>query len=143
MRFNNLKRAETYSKLLAPLYIISCALELFCVWTWNGGMILFVSIFLFGLPLIFVLLPILGAYMFKAKRGWSILLSYLCSLTALPFLITACRSFPLRRMIDARPHYERLSITFSVATVVSLAFFLIIATVSMVYCLKTYQLGSK
>lgn len=139
MTSDNDKKNQWCRNLLASLYIITCILALLCFCFWIGGMILFISLFTFGIPLFLMLLPALGGYMFKAKRWWSVLMSYLCSLTALPVLVAACQDFPLKRMTDEAGHSETLSVTFSVIAVISFIVFLIVATLSMIYCLDTYK----
>lgn len=143
MTSDNDKKEQRYCDLLASLYTITCTSVLLCFCFWIGGTILFISLFTFGIPLFLMLLPALGGYMFKAKSWWSVLLSYLCSLTVLPALIAACQDFPLKRMVDEAPHYETLSATFSVIAVVTFSLFLIVATLSMIYCLGTYKNCSK
>lgn len=122
------------------LYTITCMLEIYCFIAWISiEWIIFFSLFTFGLPLLFTILPAIGFYMFKAKRWWSILLNYFFSLSVVPSLLVSLENFPLKRMVDEAPHYETLSREMSYFIIVTFISFLVVATMSAVYCLMTYK----
>ena len=97
-------RKEDRSRLLFStfglLYTITCMLDIYCFIAWISiEWIIFFSLFTFGLPLLFTILPAIGFYMFKAKRWWSILLNYFFSLSVVPSLLVSLENFPLKRII--------------------------------------------
>lgn len=56
---------------LLILYYISYVLVLFAFLEWEGRMIAFITIVLFGIPLIAFFLPFVGGVMFSTKNGLS------------------------------------------------------------------------
>lgn len=68
---------------LSLAYLISLIGFLFMVYNWMGGLIIWISIYFLGLPLLYVCLPFLGLLMFMRRGKVRIVLSFLTSLTPL------------------------------------------------------------
>lgn len=90
---------------LSLAYLISLIVFLFMVYHWMGGLIIWFSIYFFGIPLIYVLLPFLGLLMFMLKSKVRIVASFLISLTPLSYLIPALESFPFTVQTTAAGAY--------------------------------------
>ncbi|MBM7642321.1 hypothetical protein [Streptococcus loxodontisalivarius] len=118
--------------ILLSLYGLSYSLVFYMIWQWNWGTILFLSIFLFGLPYFLLLLPYFGLLMFTTKRLFSIILAFLTTLVPAFILLLMLDNFPLQRMVDERPSYETLSPIFSILAIASVVLFLLISVLSLI-----------
>lgn len=82
-------RLDRRLEWLSLAYFISLIVFLFMVYHWMGGLIIWISIYFFGIPLLYVCLPFLGLLMFMRRSKVRIVLSFLTSLTPLYYLIPA------------------------------------------------------
>lgn len=122
-----------YLSYLKWAFLVSYLLVVCAIWLWNGPTILFLSIFLLGLPLLGLLLPLAGVAMFTAKKEWSVILLYLITLPSPLFCLYLIFSsgFPLRKMITEAGHYEELPASMAWFLISSLLAFLLISTLSV------------
>ena len=121
-------------------YLISLIVFLFMVYHWMGGLIIWFSIYFFGIPLIYVLLPFLGLLMFKLGSRVRIVLSFLISLTPLSYLISALQTFPFTVQTTAAGHTAPISVPLTVGILLSAFIFFLISMISFWYCLRAYPL---
>ena len=84
---------------------VSYVLMIIGLFLWDWGMILFISVFTLGIPLVILALPLLGLTMVYAKSMISLLLRLFCSLlSVIPLRITLA-SLPLRTMTSENGDY--------------------------------------
>lgn len=128
------------TKWLSLAYLVSLTVFLFMVYRWMGGLIIWISIYFFGIPLIYVLLPFLGLFMFLLRSKVRIVLSFLTSLTPLFYLIPALKSFPFTVQTTAAGQSVPISDPLMVGILLSAFVFFVISMISFWYCLRAYRL---
>lgn len=112
-------------------YIISYCFFLWSSYQWEGGIFLFISIFTFGIPLIFVLLPFLGLNMFHTEKSSRLSLWYGISLSFPSLVLFFCVvSQPLYQTLDENGGKILLPFWVTVAVIGSSLLFLTISTIS-------------
>lgn len=126
-------------RILSSAYVISCLLFLTCVFLWVGGLLIWMSIYLFGLPLLFMITPFFGLGMFRLRGRVQILIYFLMSLTPLLYLLPALSTFPFTVQTDAAGHTAPISVCLTIAIIVSASFFLLTSVSSFLYCQKVYR----
>lgn len=107
----NQEKSKVFRRLtiLFWCYLLSYALVVYCMFQWNGGAILFFSIFTFGLPLLLLFLPFLGGFMFYRKNIVWVVLLFLPNIVPFFVLSNMLGQFPLQKMVDESLSYETLS----------------------------------
>lgn len=124
------------SKYLFVAHLCSCLLYLWFAFQWFGGLLIWMSIYLFGIPMLLFLLPLLGLMMFALKSRLGICLSFIVSLTPLYYFLPALENFPFKVQITAAGHMSDTSLALSWAILLSAILFFGILTISFIYCLK-------
>lgn len=132
-------REDKILEILSTAYILSCLLMLTCVYHWVGNLLLWLSIYLFGLPLLLFILPVFGLYMFGRKGSIRIGIGFLFSLTPIVYLLPAASNFPFTVQTDAAGHKTTISVGLTLAILLSTFLFLVISTISFYYCQKSYR----
>ena len=139
-KFEEREKQNKFLNILAGLYLVTCFIFLRFVFNWMGGLVMWMSIYLFGLPLIFIGFPYVGLVMFGVKSMRRILFGFLASLTPLLYLLPAFTTFPLQVQTDAAGNMATISPALSMAIVISALLFFSMSTVSFYYCRKVYQM---
>lgn len=122
-------------KLENILYIMCKCLYGVVLWAmlqWNGPLIISVTIFLFGLPLFIVLLPLIGARYLKSKKLGVVRIGYFFSLLPLIYIYLILTNMPLRQVWSEAGHTSPVPDWVAVAIIVSCVSFLIVATLLFV-----------
>ena len=115
------------NKILGTVYVISYLCLLYCLWLWNGPIFLFLTVILFGLPLLIIALPLLGIWIFTKLKSL-ILIGYVASLLNSYYLYLVLRNFHLERISDTAGHKIPLSPGLSVAIIIFDVILLSVAT---------------
>lgn len=115
------------NKILGTVYVISYLCLLYCLWLWNGPIFLFLTVILFGLPLLIIALPLLGIWIFTKLKSL-ILIGYVASLLNSYYLYLVLRNFHLERITDTAGHKIPLSPWLSVAIIIFDVILLSVAT---------------
>ncbi len=134
------RRISKKLEWLSIAYLVSLVVFLFMVYHWMGGLIIWISIYFFGIPLMYILLPYLGLLMFMLRSKVRIVLSFLISLTPLYYLIPALQSFPFTVQTTAAGHIDSISVPLTIGILFSACLFFLISMISLWYCLKAYRL---
>lgn len=137
---NNEQSKDKRLIMLRIAYVSLLILLLSLVWAWMGSVILFLSIFSFGIPLIFIALPIAGLMMFNLKSNKAIFWGFICSLTPFVYLLPSAGYFPLERVSDSAGHVEQVSSGLSIAILLTSVAFFVVSTMSFFYCRSAYEL---
>ena len=115
------------NNILGIVYIISYLCLLYCLWLWNGPTFLFLTFIFWGLPLLIIILPLLGIWIFTSFKSL-VLIGYVASLLNSYYLYLVLRNFHLERITDTAGHKIPLSPWLSVAIIVVDCLFLSVAT---------------
>lgn len=134
------RRISKKLEWLSIVYLVSLVVFLFMVYHWMGGLIIWISIYFLGLPLLYVCLPFLGLLMFMRRGKVRIVLSFLTSLTPLYYLIPALQSFPFTVQTTAAGHINSISVPLTIGILLSASIFLLVSIISFWYCLRAYCL---
>ncbi|MCU9533774.1 hypothetical protein [Streptococcus sp. CSL10205-OR2] len=113
------------------------------VYLWNGVTILYLSIFTFGLPLVYMLLPLLGLRMFKLKSKKSIYLSFIFSLSPLPYLFLTLKALPFQNLGSSGDSFVKVAYEQAVVVIFALTLFIITSIVSLFFCLERFEKKEK
>ncbi|EHJ52601.1 hypothetical protein [Streptococcus macacae] len=130
------KQFRRNENILASFFMLSYFWLLICLYSWDGGTIIFISIFTFGLPLLYYGFPFLSIIMLTNNK-LTISIGYLSSLTAIFYLIFALSNFPLKQITDEAGHTATLTYWHSFSVILSIIVFLLIATLLFLY--KIFQ----
>ena len=96
------------NNILGIVYIISYLCLLYCLWLWNGPTFLFLTFIFWGLPLLIIILPLLGIWIFTSLKSL-VLIGYVASLLNSYYLYLVLRNFHLERITDTAGHKIPLS----------------------------------
>lgn len=80
------------NKILGTVYVISYLCLLYCLWIWNGPIFLFLTVILFGFPLLIIAIPLLGLWIFTKLKS-QILIGYISSLLNSYYLYLVLKNF--------------------------------------------------
>ncbi len=120
--------------ILMILYYVSYVLVLFAFLEWEGRMIAFITIVLFGIPLIAFFLPFVGGVMFSTKKWIILCLSYLSACPAVYFLqVALADGLPLRGRTDFTGDTHALPLYITYHVIGSIILFLVVATISFLF----------
>ena len=115
------------NEVLGTVYIVSYLCLLYCLWLWNGLAFLLLTFIFWGIPLLIIILPLLGIWIFTNLKSL-VLIGYVASLLNSYCLYLVLRSFHIERITDTAGHKTPLSPWLSVAIIVFACLFLSVAT---------------
>ena len=121
------KISKISNKILGTVYVISYLCLLYCLWIWNGPIFLFLTVILFGFPLLIIAIPLLGLWIFTKLKS-QILIGYISSLLNSYYLYLVLKNFHLERITDTAGHKIALSTGLSVAIIIFDVILLSVAT---------------
>ena len=115
------------NEVLGTVYIVSYLCLLYCLWLWNGLAFLLLTFIFWGIPLLIIILPLLGIWIFTNLKSL-VLIGYVASLLNGYCLYLVLRSFHIERITDTAGQKTPLSPWLSVAIIVFACLFLSVAT---------------
>ena len=115
------------NEVLGTVYIVSYLCLLYGLWLWNGLALLLLTFIFWGIPLLIIILPLLGIWIFTNLKSL-VLIGYVASLLNSYCLYLVLRNFHLERITDTAGHKTPLSPWLSVAIIVFACLFLSVAT---------------
>ncbi|WP_240628282.1 hypothetical protein [Streptococcus sp. LQJ-218] len=115
------------NEILGTVYIVSYLCLLYCLWLWNGLAFLLLTFIFWGIPLLIIILPLLGIWIFTNLKSL-VLIGYVASLLNSYCLYLVLRNFHLERITDTAGQKIPLSPWLSVAIIVFACLFLSVAT---------------
>lgn len=115
------------NEVLGTVYIVSYLCLLYCLWLWNGLAFLLLTFIFWGIPLLIIILPLLGIWIFTNLKSL-VLIGYVASLLNSYCLYLVLRSFHIERITDTAGQKTPLSPWLSVAIIVFACLFLSVAT---------------
>ena len=115
------------NEVLGTVYIVSYLCLLYCLWLWNGLAFLLLTFIFWGIPLLLIILPLLGIWIFTNLKSL-VLIGYVASLLNSYCLYLVLRSFHIERITDTAGQKTPLSPWLSVAIIVFACLFLSVAT---------------
>ncbi|MDU4441530.1 MAG: hypothetical protein E7I99_06720 [Streptococcus mitis] len=114
------------NEILGIVYIVSYLCLLYCPWLWNGLAFLLLTFIFWGIPLLIIILPLLGIWIFTNLKSL-VLIGYVASLLNSYCLYLVLRNFHLERITDTAGQKIPLSPWLSVAIIVFACLFLSVA----------------
>lgn len=129
------KKFMTTDKKLSMLFSLSYFFCLIALYSWNGLIVILLSVFFFGLPLLIFGFPFLS-FLLLSHNKKSICFGYIASLTSIGYLFKALCNFPLKQITDEAVHETTLSMAHSIVIVLSIVMFLLSATLLFFYKIK-------
>jgi len=127
--------------LLATTMVVSCLIFIWSIFKWDGGMILVMAIFSFGILLGFYLLPLSSIFMLKTSNKWLLILFYLPSLTSLITLGEVNSELPLKTHISENGDGILTPPWIAETILISGAIFVVSAT--LVFLFRLYQINHR
>ncbi|MGT2928779.1 hypothetical protein ACVR1G_00745 [Streptococcus dentasini] len=118
--------------ILSSFFMLSYVWLLICLYSWNGSIVMFISIFTFGLPLLLYGFPFLSIVMLGNKKH-TVIVGYLSSLTSIFYLVFALVHYPLKKVTDEAGNEMTLSAWHSFTVITSIIIFLIMSTLLLYY----------
>ena len=115
------------NEILGTIYIVSYLCLLYGLWLWNGLAFLLLTFIFWGIPLLIIILPLLGIWIFTNLKSL-VLIGYVASLLNSYCLYLVLRSFHIERITDTAGQKTPLSPWLSVAIIVFACLFLSVAT---------------
>ena len=115
------------NEVLGTVYIVSYLCLLYCLWLWNGLAFLLLIFIFWGIPLLIIILPLLGIWIFTNLKSL-VLIGYVASLLNSYCLYLVLRNFHIERITDTAGQKTPLSPWLSVAIIVFACLFLSVAT---------------
>ena len=103
------------NEILGTVYIVSYLCLLYCLWLWNGLALLLLTFIFWGIPLLIIILPLLGIWIFTNLKSL-VLIGYVASLLNSYCLYLVLRNFHIERITDTAEQKIPLSPWLSVAT---------------------------
>ncbi|HEM4129913.1 TPA: hypothetical protein U1W61_001645 [Streptococcus suis] len=123
-----------WNTFLMILYYISYVLVLLAFLEWEGRKIVFITLVLFGIPLIAFFLPFVGGVMFYTKKWIILCLSYLLASPAVYYLqVALADGLPLRGWPDFTGDTHALPLYITYHVIGSIILFLVVATISFLF----------
>ena len=115
------------NEVLGTVYIVSYLCLLYGLWLWNGLAFLLLTFIFWGIPLLIIILPLLGIWIFTNLKSL-VLIGYVASLLNSYCLYLVLRNFHIERITDTAGQKTPLSPWLSVAIIVFACLFLSVAT---------------
>lgn len=115
------------NEVLGTVYIVSYLCLLYGLWLWNGLALLLLTFIFWGIPLLIIILPLLGIWIFTNLKSL-VLIGYVASLLNSYCLYLVLRNFHIERITDTAGQKTPLSPWLSVAIIVFACLFLSVAT---------------
>ena len=115
------------NEVLGTIYIVSYLCLLYGLWLWNGLAFLLLRFIFWGIPLLIIILPLLGIWIFTNLKSL-VLIGYVASLLNSYCLYLVLRNFHIERITDTAGQKTPLSPWLSVAIIVFACLFLSVAT---------------
>ena len=115
------------NEILGTIYIVSYLCLLYGLWLWNGLAFLLLTFIFWGIPLLIIILPLLGIWIFTNLKSL-VLIGYVASLLNSYCLYLVLRNFHIERITDTAGQKTPLSPWLSVAIIVFACLFLSVAT---------------
>ncbi|WP_232049740.1 hypothetical protein [Streptococcus sp. 116-D4] len=115
------------NEILGTIYIVSYLCLLYGLWLWNGLAFLLLIFIFWGIPLLIIILPLLGIWIFTNLKSL-VLIGYVASLLNSYCLYLVLRNFHIERITDTAGQKTPLSPWLSVAIIVFACLFLSVAT---------------
>ena len=115
------------NEILGTIYIVSYLCLLYGLWLWNGLALLLLAFIFWGIPLLIIILPLLGIWIFTNLKSL-VLIGYVASLLNSYCLYLVLRNFHIERITDTAGQKTPLSPWLSVAIIVFACLFLSVAT---------------
>ena len=115
------------NEILGTIYIVSYLCLLYGLWLWNGLAFLLLAFIFWGIPLLIIILPLLGIWIFTNLKSL-VLIGYVASLLNSYCLYLVLRNFHIERITDTAGQKTPLSPWLSVAIIVFACLFLSVAT---------------
>lgn len=115
------------NEVLGTVYIVSYLCLLYGLWLWNGLAFLLLIFIFWGIPLLIIILPLLGIWIFTNLKSL-VLIGYVASLLNSYCLYLVLRNFHIERITDTAGQKTPLSPWLSVAIIVFACLFLSVTT---------------